>query len=82
MTNNKKPFFTEFIGRLREDHQMRLDDEYYRGFSQSLELATAAMIEAGLDRKQITELLIKYWNLRLSEAKKLIETNPARMDDQ
>ncbi|HEM3555347.1 hypothetical protein [Streptococcus suis] len=61
---------------------MRLDDEYYRGFSQSLELATAAMIEAGLDRKQITELLIKYWNLRLSEAKKLIETNPARMDDQ
>lgn len=82
MTNNKKPFFTEFIDRLREEHQMRLDDEYYRGFSQSLELATAAMIEAGLDRKQITELLIKYWNLRLSEAKKLIETNPARMDDQ
>ncbi|HFI0144960.1 TPA: hypothetical protein ACGPBJ_001988 [Streptococcus suis] len=81
MANNNKPFFTEFIDRLREDHQMRLDDEYYRGFFQSLELATAAMIEAGLDRKQITELLIKYWDLRPSEARSLIEINPARLDD-
>ena len=44
-------------------------------------LVIVAMIEAGLDKQQIEELLIKYWDLRLSEAKKLIETNPARMDD-
>lgn len=81
MTSNKKSLFTEFLDRLREDHQLRLDDAYYQGFFQSLELATAAMIEAGLDKQQIEELLIKYWDLRLSEAKKLIETNPARMDD-
>ena len=81
MINNNKPFFTEILDRFREDHQKRLDDEYYRGFFQSLELATAAMIEAGLDRKQITELLIKYWDLRRSEARNLIEMNPARLDD-
>lgn len=80
MTNDKKPFITEILDRLREDHQLRLDDAYYQGFFQSLELATAAMIEAGIDRKQITELLIKYWDLRPSEAGNLIEINPARRD--
>ena len=44
-------------------------------------LVIVAMIEAGLDKQQIAELLIKYWDFRPSEAKKLIETNPARMDD-
>ena len=45
-------------------------------------LVIVAMFEAGLDKQQIAELLIKYWDFRPSEAKKLIETNSARIDDQ
>lgn len=45
-------------------------------------LVIVAIIEAGLDKQQIAELLIKYWDFRPSEAKKLIETNSARIDDQ
>ena len=45
-------------------------------------LVIVAMIEAGLDKQQIAELLIKYWDFRPSEAKKLIEMNSARIDDQ
>ena len=81
MEDNQKSIFEEILNRFQEDNKMRLDDAYYQGLFLSLERATAAMIEVGLDRKRIAELLIKYWDLRPSEAKNLIETNPARLSD-
>ena len=79
MTNNQ-PFFTELLNRFREDIFTRQDKAVYQEWCRSLERATAAMIEAEVGEEVLKRMLMKYWDLRPSEAKLLIETNPGFLD--
>lgn len=63
---------------LKEGFISRDNDIYYHGWYKSLELATAAMIESNLESNVIQNLLVKYWDLRPSEAEYLINENPEK----
>lgn len=77
MANNFKDAFKGFGGglleRIRENQQERLDDAAFEERIAGIENATAAMIEAGVKHEKIIQMLQKYWDLRLSEAKSFVE---------
>ena len=77
MANNFKDAFSGFGGelleRIRENQQERLDDAAFEERIAGIENATAAMIEVGVKHEKIIQMLQKYWDLRLSEAKSFVE---------
>lgn len=66
-------FSTELMEHLREDAQNRLDDAAFEERCIGIEKATSAMLEAGVSEEVTIQMLQKYWDLRLSEAKMFID---------
>lgn len=77
MAKNIKGALTGFGGELlegiRANAQMRLEDAAFEEKIIGIENATAAMIEVGIEDEKITQMLQKYWDLRLSEAKAFVK---------
>lgn len=76
MTNSIKDAFSgfgnELLEGIREDHQRKLDDAAFEERIVGIENATAAMLESGVNEEKIIQMLQKYWDLRLSEAKEFL----------
>lgn len=64
--NNK--FVSEFLDPLRERAKNQRNEELSIERTKNIYLATAALIEANISEENVKQLLIKYWDLRPSEA--------------
>lgn len=65
-------FGWDLLDKIRSSFQEKLDDEAFEERIIGIENATAAMLEVEVDEEKIIQMLQKYWNLRLSEAKEFI----------
>lgn len=63
-------FGWDLLDEIRSSFQEKLDDEAFEERVIGIENATAAMLE--VDEEKIIQMLQKYWDLRLSEAKEFI----------
>jgi len=66
-------FGSELLEGIREKTNARLDEAAFKERVLGIEKATAALREAEVGDEKIIELLQKYWDLRLSEAKELLQ---------
>mgnify|MGYP001258073714 CR=1 FL=1 len=66
-------FGKELLGRIRETSNARLEEAAFEERVIGIEKATAALVEATVEDEKIIYLLQKYWDLRLSEAKELLQ---------
>ncbi len=60
--------FSETIYGMRERAQEHLNNEYNRGFFDSMEIAVTAFLEINVGDNDIVHLLMNHWNLRKTEA--------------
>lgn len=58
---------------IREKNNERLKNETLEERVIGIENATAALIEADVEEDKIIQLLQKYWDLRLSEAREFVK---------
>lgn len=61
-------FLEDFQARNRAARQDMIDEEVNKVKGEDIAKAAAAMLEAKVKREKIIELLIKYWDLRPSDA--------------
>lgn len=61
-------FLEEFQTRNRAARQEMIDEEVSKAKREDIAKAASAMLEAKVKREKIIELLIKYWDLRPSDA--------------
>lgn len=61
-------FLEEFQARNRDALQREIDEEVNMVQNEDIVKAASAMLEAKVKREKIIELLIKYWDLRPSDA--------------
>ncbi len=66
-------FGRELLERIIENNNARLDEAAFEERVIGIEKATAALREAEVEDEKIIYLLQKYWDLRLSEAKELLQ---------
>lgn len=66
-------FGSELLEHIRENNNARLDEAALEERVIGIEKATAALREAGVEDEKIIYLMQKYWDLRLSEAKELLQ---------
>lgn len=66
-------FGSEILNNIRQNVADCISDAEFEERIVCVEKATAAMTEAGVDKETIIRMLQKYWDLRLSEAKALVE---------
>ena len=65
-------FFDSFLSHADENLQLKIDEAVENRKSHDLLKTAMAMIEAKIKKEKISELLVKYWNLRPSEAESFI----------
>lgn len=75
VTNFLSDLGTEVLHSLRESAQQHLDDAALNEKLIGIDNATMAMLEAGIDKETIIQMLQKYWDLRLSEATSFVNTH-------
>lgn len=77
MANEFRSAFTglgrELLDNIRKSAQDRLDDAAFEERIIGIQNATASMIEVGVEEDKIIHMLVRYWDLRLSEAKEFVE---------
>jgi hypothetical protein len=66
-------FGQELLDGVRASVQRRSDDATFEERVIGIENATSAMLELNVEEDKIIQMLQKYWDLRLSEAKMFIE---------
>lgn len=66
-------FGSELLERIRENNNTRLDEAAFEERIIGIEKATAALREAKVEDEKIGYLLQKYWDLRLSEVKEILQ---------
>ncbi len=66
-------FGSELLESIRKNSYARLDEAAFEERVIGIEKATAALREAEVEDEKINYLLQKYWDLRLSEAKELLQ---------
>ena len=64
----------ELLERIRENSDARLDEAALEERVIGIEKAAAALREAEVNNEKIIFLLQKYWDLRLSEAREVIDS--------
>lgn len=62
----------EMVDTLREGVRNKIDQEVTNERWNNIGYATQAMVESELEERQILKMLIKYWDLRPSEAKDVL----------
>ena len=65
-------FGRELLDDIRASAKGRLDDAALEERVIGIGNTTAAMMESGVEDDKIIQMLQKYWNLRLSEAKEFV----------
>lgn len=71
--NTFSGFGQELLDGVRASFQSHLDEAAFEERVMGIENATSAMLELNIEENKIIEMLQKYWDLRLSEAKMFIE---------
>lgn len=66
-------FGKELLDGVRNNAQRHLDDAAFEERVIGIENAVSAMLECKVNEDKIIQMLQKYWDLRLSEAKMFIE---------
>ncbi|WP_050607384.1 hypothetical protein [Clostridium niameyense] len=66
-------FGSELLERIRENKNARLDEAAFQERVSGIEKAIAALCEAEVEENKIIYLMQKYWDLRLSEVKELLQ---------
>ena len=66
-------FGGKLLERIREDNNARLDEAACKERVIGIEKAIAALCEAEVEDEKIIYLMQKHWDLRLSEAKELLQ---------
>lgn len=70
---NWTEIFENFQANNRARRQEQIDEEVSYIQDKDITLAAAAMIEAEVSKEKIKELLIKYWDMRPSDAEYFIQ---------
>ena len=65
----------EIIDNFRRKYQQHLDEEVENEIFFVILREISAMMEANVDDKKIIDLLIKYWDLKPSDAKEYFESS-------
>ncbi len=73
MGNTFKNFGLELLDNIRQGAKDRLSEAAFEEHIVGIEKATLAMMEAGVERSIIINMLQKHWNLRLSEATAFVD---------
>ena len=60
-------FPAELVQRFRDDRIAKIENACDQERENNIATATTAMVDAGLTDEVITQMLQKYWDLRLSE---------------
>ncbi len=68
-----KKLANEMVDTLRESMRNEIDQEVIEERWNNIGLAVQAMVESEVPKQQILSMLIKYWNLRPSEAKDILQ---------
>lgn len=63
----------EMVDTLREGVWNKIDQEVTNERWNNIGYAAQAMVESGLEEQQILKMLIKYWDLRPSEAQEVLQ---------
>lgn len=63
-----KEFLSKMLESIRNSAWSKIDEEVTKERLNNIALATLAMVEAKVHEKTVKQMLIKYWNLRPSEA--------------
>ncbi len=63
----------EIRDRLRANYQQHIDEATEDEFFVGIDRAVCAMLEANVDDNKIIDLLIKYWDIKPSDAKYYFE---------
>lgn len=66
-------FGKELLDGVRSNAQQHLDDATFEERVIGIENAVSAMLECKVKEDKIIQMLQKYWDLRLSEAKMFVE---------
>lgn len=74
-------FVRELLDRIRAENNERLDDAAFEERVIGIENATAALMESGVEYKQIIKMLQKYWDLRLSEAEEFVDRQKKTIEE-
>lgn len=75
-------FGFELIEGLRERHYDSLEERAFYERTKGIENATAALCEAKVKDDLIVSLLIKYWNIRPSDAKDFLQQTKKSLRQQ
>lgn len=65
-------FFNDILEDIRERNREIVDEAAFNAEIIGIEKATAALCEAEVEDEKIINLLQKYWDLRLSEAREFL----------
>ena len=63
-----------FADRLNNQYAENLDDEFYQGFDLCMMKMMNLLVDSNLKDAEIIRLLLKHFDLRLSEAEDMIRT--------
>ena len=66
-------FGSELLERIREDNNAKLDEAAFEERVIGIEKTIAALCEAEVGEEKIIYLMQKYWDLRRSEVKELLQ---------
>lgn len=69
----KGEFAHEMLDAVKHGFRRAADEEVDNERWDNIEYAAMAMIESGVDKDQIEKMLMKYWDLRPSEASEVYQ---------
>ena len=69
-----KIFSNDFINHLNDQYDRNLDDSFYQGYDMCLLKTLDLLVDSKLKDDEITALLQKHFDLKLSEAENMIRT--------
>ncbi len=76
-----KDFFPDVMRGVRDDYSSEKQELLIREREDNIAIAAMAMVDAGLSDDVVIEKLNKFWDLRRSESKAILEWAHKRLDE-
>ena len=76
-----KDFFPDVMRGVRDDYSSEKQELLIREREDNIAIAAMAMVDAGLSDDVVIEKLNKFWDLRRSESKTILELAHKRLDE-
>lgn len=76
-----KDFFPDVMRGVRDDYSSEKQELLIREREDNIAIAAMAMVDAGLSDDVVIEKLNKFWDLRRSESKTILEWAHKRLDE-